>query len=732
MNTNTVLKFLGHGAATFRQLCAHFDVEDSEARHDLHQTLKQLCKRRLVSFRKGLYSSASRKAPRLHGPVPAVTASGSAVMEGRVSVHPSGFGFVSVPGLAEDVFLPPDQLGWVMDGDEVRVTPRYLSDGRTEGRVLEVTHHARKNVVGLLFHEHRQIFIRARNRGGGDISIPENACGGAEDGQWVVCEITRYPDQRRSARGRVIRVLGGEINVHLLSEAALFEFSIPHVWPDDIDAELHDFPDIAATLEDSARRDLRDLPLVTIDGESAQDFDDAVYAAGEGEGWRLVVAIADVSEYVAPGGPLDLEALKRGNSVYFPRRVVPMLPEILSNELCSLKPAEDRLALACDMRVSSQGKLSSFCFYPALIRSHARLNYDKVFAYMQGDSEPPAPLRDTLGSLVGVFRALRAARMRRGALDLDISEVDFAFDDEGRVSAITSQMRNDAHRLIEECMLAANCCAAEFIGEQAPAAVYRVHDQPAAEKVEELREFLLGYGVYLSGGAAPAAEDFSRMLAHPELNARQLMSVRTMILRSLAQARYTAKNSGHFALASDAYTHFTSPIRRYPDLLVHRIIKTLLRRQQFAARLADGSLLEEWAQQCSVTERRAEQATRDVAQRLKVQYMEDKIGESFRGVVTGVTGFGLFVELEEALVSGLIHISAIGDDYYHYDGERHQLKGERSGRCFSLGDEVEVEVSRISTEQGKIELQMAGTAGRGHRKWSRPQRPARRRPRRGA
>lgn len=631
------------------------------------------------------------------------------VVEGRVVANRRGYGFVTATGLAEDVYLPRAQMSGLMNGDQVRVMARAMPGGRTEGRVLEITRRACKAVVGRVFREGRRTFVAPRDPRTGDILLPGRAAGKAAAGDWVVCELTRYPDRRSKAEGRVLRILGGKETVEVLSEAAVVEADIPAVWPGAIKKELRGVESVArAAMGEDGRRDLRKLPFVTIDGEHARDFDDAVCARRAGGEHRLLVAIADVSAFVAAGGALDAEARNRGNSVYFPRRVVPMLPEALSNDLCSLRPGEDRLALACDMRVTRRGMVRDFDFYPALIRSRARLTYEQVFSHLAGGPALPPGLRHPLAELNAVFEFLSAARRRRGALDLDIPEAEFDFDEAGMVSAVHAAKRNAAHRLIEECMLAANCCAAAFLSKRASGAVYRVHDAPAADKLDELRRFLAGLGLTLGGGTAPTAGDFSATLGGPQLSAQQRFCVQTVMLRSLAQARYSNGNVGHFALNYAAYAHFTSPIRRYPDLLVHRLIKSLLREENLAV---DAEALAADAEHCSMTERRADEATRDVARRLKVRYMENAVGRRFFGVVTGVTKFGLFVELEDILVSGLLHIADL-DGRHRFDERHLQLRGDSGARRFRLGDRLEVEVARVAVDEAKIDFVLARGGGK--------------------
>ncbi len=455
---------------------------------------------------------------------------------------------------------------------------------------------------------------------------------------------------------------------------------------------------------------MRQLPLVTIDGETARDFDDAVYCEPHGTGYRLVVAIADVSHYVQPGDALDKEALNRGNSVYFPRRVIPMLPEELSNGLCSINPHVERLCMVCDMQISGTGDIEKYRFYPSVMLSHARLTYNQVadmLANPQGENAQKfAAVLPHINHLYTLFKTLLQARERRGAIDFETIETQMVFDDQGKIERIVPVVRNDAHRLIEECMLAANVCTASFLAERQHPVLYRVHEGPTPEKLEAVREFFKEFGLQLGGGDEPQAGDYAKLLK--QIKGRPDMALlQTVMLRSLRQARYCPENAGHFGLGYEAYTHFTSPIRRYPDLLVHRAIKAVLNNKQYKPH-------EKWESlgiHCSQTERRADDATRDVEAWLKCFYMRDHLGSVFDGTVSSVTGFGLFVALDDLYIEGLVHVSELGTDYFHFDPTKHQMLGERTGKRYRLGDRVRVKVVRVDMESTKIDFVLEEDTG---------------------
>jgi ribonuclease R len=501
-------------------------------------------------------------------------------------------------------------------------------------------------------------------------------------------------------------------------EIALRKHDLPHEFSLAARKAAGKLPREVRDVDRRDRIDLTALPLVTIDGETARDFDDAVYCERKGRGYRLLVAIADVSHYVRDGDPLDRDARERGTSVYFPRRVIPMLPEALSNELCSLKPDVDRLCVVCEMEVTAKGEIRKHRFYPAVMRSRARLTYTEAWTWLSDPTSVPAGMRELLPYLKhlhALFGVLRDAREKRGAIDFDTVETELEFDIEGKIVRVVPVVRNDAHRLIEECMLAANVCAAGFLVKNKVPAPFRIHAGPPAEKLTALREFLFELGVQLGGGDEPQARDYARLLA--SIGERpDARLIHTVLLRSLSQAIYSPDNIGHFALGYENYTHFTSPIRRYPDLLVHRAIKGIVRKQPIGDTIEAVKTLTD---HLSMTERRADDATREVVRWLKAEYMMDKIGEEFDGIISGVTNFGIFVELAEVYVDGLVHITALGNDYFHFDPAKHRLLGERTRQSFRLGDPVRIKVAAVNLDEAKLDFELAAgspvRAGRAER-----------------
>ena len=626
------------------------------------------------------------------------------LVAGRVAAHPDGFGFLEPDDGSASLFLGPAEMRKVMHGDRVVARPGALDRrGRREGAIVEVTERAQKRVVGRL-HRERGIWIvaAADRRIQHDILVEPGATAGAKTGQVVTVELVTQPGAHAQPIGRIVEVLGGYDDPGMEIEIALRKHALPFEFSRAAERLAAKLPEAVSKRDLAGRRDLRELALVTIDGETAKDFDDAVYCERAGKGFRLIVAIADVSHYVTHGDALDADARGRGNSVYFPRRVIPMLPEKLSNGLCSLNPRVDRLAMACDMVVTPRGEVAKYEFYAAVIRSHARLTYDRVAAALyasppQRDRETRA-LAERLERLEEVFRALLKARAKRGAIDFDTVETELKFDTRGKIERIVPVARNDAHRLIEECMLAANVCASDFLSGHKHHALYRIHEGPTPEKLAALREFLKGFGLQLGGGDEPRAMDYAKLLekvkARPDVQLLQ-----TVLLRSLQQAVYSPENVGHFGLAYEHYTHFTSPIRRYPDLVIHRAIKAVLGGKRY-----DPGGWADLGKHCSVTERRADEATRDVVTWLKCYFMQDKVGEEFAGSISGVTSFGIFVALDGIYVEGLVHISELGADYFEHDAARHALRGARSGRAYRLGDRVRVRLVRVDLEGGRIDF----------------------------
>jgi ribonuclease R len=632
----------------------------------------------------------------------------------RVEGHPDGYGFAVVEG-GDDLHLGEQEMRKVLHGDRVMVrASRADRRGRREGAIVEVIERANSRIVGRLHQEQRILFVQpSERRISQNVLVALEDAGGARAGQVVVAELTAQPDGHNPPIGRVVEVLGDAADSGIEIEIALRKHALPFRFSARAEALASGFPKQPQEGDLSGRQDLRPLALVTIDGETAKDFDDAVYCEKAREGFRLVVAIADVSHYVRAGDALDAEARERGNSVYFPRRVIPMLPEVLSNGLCSLNPEVDRLCVACDMAIGARGEIRSYRFCPAVMRSRARLTYTAVAAALADPRGEAARrlkgLPPRLELLDEVFRALLKAREERGAIDFETVETEFVFDDKGRLERIDRVERNDAHRIIEECMLAANVCASDFLSKRRHPALYRVHEGPTAQKLTDLREFLKGFGLQLAGGDKPTAKHYAKLLESVRKRP-DVQLLQTVLLRSLKQAQYSPENVGHFGLAYEHYTHFTSPIRRYPDLLVHRSIKTVLE----GGRYNPGNWAELGAH-CSQTERRADEATREVASWLKCYYMRDRVGEEFEGSVSAVTSFGIFVALDDFYVEGLVHISELGQDYFHFDATKHQLLGDRTRKSYRLADRVKVKIVRVDLETSRIDFVLAGGGGGGTR-----------------
>lgn len=628
------------------------------------------------------------------------------LIKGRVEGHPDGFGFVVPDEGGDDLYLSAKEMHRVLHGDRVLVrVAGFDRRGRREAKIVKVLEHVNRFIVGRYYREGGVGFLIAENRRiNQDILVPTEHAGAAQSGQVVMVEILTQPGAHNEAVGRVTEVLGSYTDPGMEIEIALRKHDLPHVFPPDVENQAERLPAKVLKKDLDGREDIRRLPLVTIDGETARDFDDAVYCepAGRG-GFRLVVAIADVSHYVQPGDALDREGYTRGNSVYFPRRVIPMLPEALSNGLCSLNPEVDRLAMVCDMQIGPGGAIRDYRFYPGVIHSHARLTYNQVWDWLSGAAKPEkkqAALMPHLQALEMLFRTLLKARAKRGAIDFGSTETQILFDDQGKIAEIVPVIRNDAHRIIEECMLAANVCASDFLHKHKQPALYRVHEGPTVERLTALREFLAEFGLDLGGGDKPHAREYAALLDRIKDRPDHGL-LQTVMLRSLKQAIYSPDNKGHFGLAYEAYTHFTSPIRRYPDLLVHRGIKAVLDGEKLPAKgLADIGL------HCSMTERRADDATRDVDAWLKTYFMRDRIGEEYDGTVSAVTSFGIFVALDDIFIEGLVHVSELGQDYFHYDQARHWMLGERTGKRYRLGDRVRIKVIRADIETSKIDFSL--------------------------
>ncbi len=634
------------------------------------------------------------------------------LIAGRIIAHPDGFGFLKPDQGGDDLFLTPRQMRSLLHGDRAVVRVVGVDRrGRREGALVEVLERANHKVVGRLHIETGLGFVQPDNkRLHQEIVVPEAEWHGATHGQIVVAEIIEQPTKRTQPVGRIIEVMGEHMAPGMEIELAIRSHELPVDWPQEVEQEVSGLSVEVDETAKQGREDLRQLPLVTIDGADARDFDDAVYCEERKNGWRLLVCIADVSSYVEPDSALDREAESRGNSVYFPDRVIPMLPEVLSNGLCSLNPDVDRLCMSCELFINRTGEVESSRFFQGVMRSHARLTYDQVAAMLiDGDGElcqQYSDLLPDLHQLYALYQVLHRARSKRGAIDFDTTETRILFDSEQKVDRIVPVYRNDAHKLIEECMLLANVATARFLlGKKIPA-LYRNHEGPSEDKLTNLREFLAELGLFLPGGKEPEAEDYAELLESVKQRPDRHL-IQTVLLRSLSQALYSAENLGHFGLSFPAYTHFTSPIRRYPDLIVHRALKHLInggRPEEFEY---SQPRLQGVGENCSSTERRADEATRDAVDWLKCEYMMDKVGEEFAGIITSVNSFGIFVELDEIYVDGLVHITALDNDYYHFDPVGHRLSGERSGQVYRLGDQLKIKVAAVNLDDRKIDFVLA-------------------------
>ena len=674
-------------------------------------------------------------------------------VEGIVQGHRDGHGFVSRDDGESDIYLPPNEMRAVLHKDRVKVRiVRSDRKGRPEGRVTEIIERAKQPIIGRLLQESGiWIVVPEDKRYGQDVLIPRAATGLAKSGQIVVVELTEPPALYGQPVGRIKEVLGEIDDAGMEIEIAVRKYSVPHEFSDPCIALARTLPDQVRPQDKLHRVDLTDVALVTIDGEDARDFDDAVYCEpakiGKGKsavkGWRLLVAIADVSNYVETGSAIDIDAYERATSVYFPRRVIPMLPEKLSNGLCSLNPEVERLCMVCDMLVTEDGEVTAYQFYPAVMWSHARFTYNEVAAILSNTRGPEATRRKEripdLLNLYGVYQALLKARARRGAVDFETVETQIVCDENGRIEKIIPRTRNDAHKVIEEAMLAANVCSADFIAQGKHPGLFRVHEGPTPEKKEILGNYLKAIGLGMSISDDPSPGEF-QAIANATKDRPDAQQIHSMLLRSMQQAIYTPVNNGHFGLAFDAYTHFTSPIRRYPDLLVHRVIKAILAKTRYqlptlptpgeahaklsrrlekglASRVAEPGVKPKklstemlaWqaaGMHCSASERRADEASRDVEAWLKCKYMREHLGEEYSGMVSSVTGFGIFVTLDAMYVEGLVHITELGGEYYRFDEARQELRGERTGMRYAIGTRVQVQVSRVDLDGRRIDFRL--------------------------
>ena len=627
---------------------------------------------------------------------------------GTIQAHPDGFGFFIPDEGDEDMVLSPKEMKTVMHGDVVLAYQFALDRrGRKEAKIHEVLTHVNQTIVGRYFFEHGVGFVVPDSkRINCDIVIPAEFSFKAKNGQIVLVEMIAFPTKRTQPVAKVIQVLGDHMAPGMETDMAILSYGIPSEFPEPVLKAAKNISQKVSQDEVNGRHDLRHLPFVTIDGEDAQDFDDAVFAEKKAKGgFRLFVAIADVSYYVTPHSELDKEAALRGNSVYFPGRVVPMLPEALSNGICSLNPRVDRLCMVAELTISADGKISRSHFYRAVIYSQARLTYTQVGSWLKTgkiDGEHQA-LWPALEALHALYRVLLTTRKERGAMDFDSRETRIEFDEMHKIKAVVPVVRNDAHRLIEECMLAANMAVARFIIKSKIPALYRVHAQPDPEKTFALRQFLGEFGLNLGGGKTPTPKDFQQTLKACAIRPEKHL-IETVMLRSLKQAQYVESNDGHFGLAYSAYTHFTSPIRRYPDLLIHRVLGHILENKSHENFIYSEENMSQYGRNCSYTERRADEATRDVVAWLKCEYMQDKLGQTFWGRISSVTGFGLFVVLDDIDIEGLIHVTSLHSDYYTFDAVKHRMVGERSGKTYRLGDKVLVLIARVDLQERKIDF----------------------------
>jgi len=672
-------------------------------------------------------------------------------IEGQVQGHRDGHGFLIREDGQADIYLPPNEMRAVLHKDRIKVRiVRQDRKGRPEGRVVEIIERPEQPIIGRLLNESGLWLVAPEDkRYGQDVLIHKGATGTAKPGQVVVVELTEPPALFGQPVGRIKEVLGEIDDPGMEIEIAVRKYSVPHEFSAACLEQAKGLPDKVRAQDRKDRVDLRDVPLVTIDGEDARDFDDAVYCepakVGRGKGWRLLVAIADVSHYVQTGSDIDIDAYDRATSVYFPRRVIPMLPEKLSNGLCSLNPDVDRLCMVCDMLVNAKGEVHAYQFYPAVMHSHARFTYTEVAAILANTRGPEAAKRKErvtdLMNLQDVYKALLASRAVRGAVDFETTETQIVCDESGRIEKIVPRVRNEAHRLIEEAMLAANVCSADFIQQGQHPGLFRVHEGPTAEKKDILRNYLKAMGIGLSISDDPHTSEFQK-IAQATKDRPDAQQIHTMLLRSMQQAIYTPVNSGHFGLAYEAYTHFTSPIRRYPDLLVHRVIKSILLGRKYklpnlpvpgeahakltkrleknkaakgasdanAPRVrmsaADQQAWEAAGLHCSANERRADEASRDVEAWLKCKYMREHLGEEYGGVVSAATSFGIFVTLDALYVEGLVHITELGGEYFRFDELRQELRGERTGIRYAIGTRVQVQVSRVDLDGRKIDFRL--------------------------
>lgn len=683
------------GSPTKRsQLIKAFDLAGKEGQEALRRRLNAMLRDgQLLINRKGSYALVNQMD----------------LVRGHVVCHKEGYGFLIPDDGSDDVFLNPRQTRSLFPGDRILVSVTANHErSKREGTVVEILERSFTQIVGRYLEEKGVAFIVPSNKNvTQEIIIPKGKEANAQEGQIVISEIISYPTERSSATGKVVEILGEHMAPGMEIEVAIRAHGLPFAWPDEVFSECGAIGTVVNDEAKAGRQELQHLPFVTIDGEDAKDFDDAVYCKRQAKGgWILYVAIADVSHYVQFDSVLDQEALNRGNSVYFPEHVIPMLPEVLSNDLCSLKSNVERLAMVCEMLITENGRVERYQFYDAIIKSHARLTYDEVFAQLEKKAKKSSVLLPELQELRCLYHALLKQRKARGAMDFSRIETKIIFSKDRKIQKIVPVEHNYVHGIIEECMLAANACASLFLLHGKIPALYRVHEGPSPEKLLDLRGFLGGLGLELKGGNKPKSINYAdllqKIIGRPDEHL-----VQTVLLRSLRQAIYTPENIGHFSLAYEAYAHFTSPIRRFPDLVNHRAIRYLLRGGKVKDYIYSQAIMKNFGDHSSQTERRADDATRDVTAWLKCEFMRDKIGKTFAGIISGVTNFGVFVELKDIFVEGLVHVTSLKNDYYTFDASQHRLVGKRSGVVYRLGDPVKVLVTRVDLDDRQIDFALA-------------------------
>ncbi len=687
---------------SLKALKAAFTLEEKEQAGFLERLARMAARGMLLQDRRGRYSLPQKMD----------------MVIGRVLGHAQGYGFVVPDDGGEDLYLHPRQMRKVLHNDKVLAVVRRIdSRGRKEGAIVEAIVDPEREIVGRYYYDSGSHFVDPDDlRYAQEIVIPAGATLDAKNGDVVVVKITKHPIEHRHVVGRVVEVVGDEFTPGMETDIAIRKHELPHGTSKAVQAQLKQ---MGASLQEvnieAGRKDITHLPLVTIDGADARDFDDAVYAERSGKGWRLIVAIADVSHYVKTGSALDEEAYEHGNSVYFPSRVIPMLPEELSNGICSLKPDENRNCMVCDINYDRNGKVLAYEFYPAVMYSHGRLTYNEMAQIVVEQDDAARIKRGDLcihlDNLHAFYQTMQVQRDLRSTIDFDFPKPLFIFNEQKKIERVAMRESNAAHKIIEECMLAANVCAAQFIEKHQKSGMYRNHEGPDEESLTDLRAFLSGFGLQLHGGNEPNAEHYAAVLNEIEKQPEFAPLIQIVLLRSLKQAVYAADSLGHFALNYPEYTHFTSPIRRYPDLIVHRLIRQIIGQGAGEHLGPEGHSLSQMGEHCSRTERRADEATRDVSDWLKAQFMQAYVGDNFSGKISGVKEFGLFVQLDDVFIDGLIHVTMLGNDYFHFDPSHFQMTGERTGKRFRLGDAVEVKVMKSDPQSGKIDFALVGDDG---------------------